>query len=430
MSTISTIPTSHDDAHGHGHGDNHNPHLAHHFDTPEQQIASGKLGMWVFLATEILMFGGLFCAYSVYRHNHPEVFEYAHQWLNKQLGAINTIVLITSSLTMAWGVRLAQLGKNRGLITCLILTILGGYGFMAIKAIEYRTKWEHNLGLAKANMYRPEGPSATSIPGGGTPAPGHPSEDIGSSAGNPAHPVAPKAGAENAGAGMKATAETTGPHAAAAEAGKGSPDEPAKTATALSALPASTPEYVDPNAGTADAAVIRPVAQAPAGLAPKVVAEHKRDVSTEELEAEYDKLQPLDKERTYTFFQIYFLMTGLHGIHVLVGMALIFWILVRATPPASRRTVKVAGVLSVGLFLVYIGLLTHSQTTWILGTIIAVLGVAGFALGVVRPAPALAGAGGGEFGPDYYAPVDIVGLYWHLVDLIWIFLFPLLYLIH
>src|SRR6185437_1598645 len=118
---MSTVETNSAAAHGH---DNHDPHLAHHFDTPEQQMASGKLGMWVFLATEILMFGGLFCAYSVYRHNHPEVFEYAHQWLNKTLGAINTIVLITSSLTMAWGVRLAQLGKQRGLITCLVLTIL------------------------------------------------------------------------------------------------------------------------------------------------------------------------------------------------------------------------------------------------------------------------------------------------------------------
>src|SRR5438105_192753 len=99
MSTVSTIPTAHD---AHGQGDGHNPHLAHHFDTPEQQIASGKLGMWVFLATEILMFGGLFCAYAVYRHNHPDVFEYAHKWLDKKLGAINTIVLISSSLTMAW----------------------------------------------------------------------------------------------------------------------------------------------------------------------------------------------------------------------------------------------------------------------------------------------------------------------------------------
>src|SRR6266581_7700360 len=164
MSTASTIPATHD---AHGPGDGHDPHLAHHFDTPEQQFASGKLGMWVFLATEILMFGGLFCAYSVYRHNLPEVFEYAHQYLDKSMGAINTIVLITSSLTMAWGVRLAQLGKMRGLVICLILTILGGYIFMGIKSIEYKTKWHHHLGLATANMYRPmNGEPAAGAPEG------------------------------------------------------------------------------------------------------------------------------------------------------------------------------------------------------------------------------------------------------------------------
>ena len=430
MSTISTLPTSHDDAHGHG--DNHNPHLAHHFDTPEQQMASGKLGMWVFLATEILMFGGLFCAYSVYRHNHPEVFEYAHQWLNKTLGAVNTVVLITSSLTMAWGVRLAQLGKQKGLIICLVLTILGGYGFMAIKSIEYKTKWEHNLGFGPANMYRPT-TTTPPIPGGGTPTAGRPehAEAGGAKPGaEGAKPEGAKPEEKNVGVAPKTTAEATPAHAAAAEQGHGAAGESAKASTAMAALPVTSPEYVDPNAGTPDAAVIRPVAQAPAGLAPQVVEEHKRVLSNEELEEEYDKLAPLDKERTYTFFQIYFLMTGLHGIHVVVGMALIFWILVRATPPASRRSVKLAGLLSLGLFLVYVGILTHSPVTWILGTIVTLAGLAGLGLAVVKPAPALAGVNGGEFGPDYYAPVDIVGLYWHLVDLIWIFLFPLLYLIH
>src|SRR3954465_8537722 len=108
------------DHHHHPHG---NVHLAHHFETPEQQFSSAKIGMWVFLATELLMFGGLFCAYSVYRHNHPQVFEYAHTALNKTWGAINTVVLISSSLTMAWAVRLSQLRKQRGLIICLILTL-------------------------------------------------------------------------------------------------------------------------------------------------------------------------------------------------------------------------------------------------------------------------------------------------------------------
>src|SRR5438067_2741205 len=110
MSTASTIPATHE---AHGPGDGHDPHLAHHFDTMEQQTESGKLGMWVFLATEILMFGGLFCAYSVYRHNHPEVFEWAHHALDRKWGAINTVVLLASSLTMAWGVRASQMGNNK-----------------------------------------------------------------------------------------------------------------------------------------------------------------------------------------------------------------------------------------------------------------------------------------------------------------------------
>src|ERR1700712_1573482 len=102
------VPVAADNHPPHAHA--HDPHLAHHFDTPEQQFSSAKLGMWIFLGTEILMFGGLFCAYAVYRHNHPDVFAYAHQFLNKWLGAINTLVLITSSLTMAWAVRSSQLG--------------------------------------------------------------------------------------------------------------------------------------------------------------------------------------------------------------------------------------------------------------------------------------------------------------------------------
>jgi cytochrome c oxidase subunit III len=83
----------------------HPAHLAHHFDSSEQQAASGKLGMWLFLATELLMFGGLFCGYSVYRANHPEVFHFAAQYLDTTLGGINTAVLITSSFTMAYAVR-------------------------------------------------------------------------------------------------------------------------------------------------------------------------------------------------------------------------------------------------------------------------------------------------------------------------------------
>src|SRR5690606_28692556 len=111
----------------HAHGDgthSHNPYLAHHFDTPRQQMETGKLGMWVFLATEILMFGGLFCAYAVYRANNPDIFLYGHHFLDTKWGAINTVVLIASSFTMAWGVRAAQLGQQKLLVALLSLTLL------------------------------------------------------------------------------------------------------------------------------------------------------------------------------------------------------------------------------------------------------------------------------------------------------------------
>src|SRR3954465_14526080 len=103
-------PTPPGDPHGHEGGHDHPKFLAHHFETPQQQFDSGKLGVWLFLTTEILLFSGLFCAYAVYRAIHPEIFEYAHRYLDKSLGAINTIVLIFSSFTMAWAVRASQLG--------------------------------------------------------------------------------------------------------------------------------------------------------------------------------------------------------------------------------------------------------------------------------------------------------------------------------
>ena len=105
----------------------HAEHLAHQFETPEQQFQSGKLGIWLFLGTEILLFSGLFCAYAVYRANHPEVFYYAHLYLSKPLGALNTMVLILSSFTMAAAVRAAQLGNTRWLVRLLAVTLVCGF---------------------------------------------------------------------------------------------------------------------------------------------------------------------------------------------------------------------------------------------------------------------------------------------------------------
>jgi cytochrome c oxidase subunit 3 len=293
-------------------GHNHDPHLAHHFDTPEQQFQTGKLGMWVFLATELLMFGGLFCGYSVYRHNHPDVFAYGHQYLDRNLGATNTLVLITSSLTMAWAVRAAQLGQRNLLVGLLALTFLGGLGFMGIKSIEYSTKWKEQIFIGPSNRFFPAAVNTT----------------------------------------PEVSIRELEEHALHAG------DEPKVAPVVVKA----TPEPADPNAGTPDEARIKPPNLTPAGLAP----EHAR--AEEHEKTLYSDLDTQQQHRVYTFFGIYFFMTGLHGVHVLVGMGLIAWIIIR-----SLR---------------------------------------------------------GEFGPTYFLPVDLVGLYWHLVDLIWIFLFPLLYLIH
>jgi cytochrome c oxidase subunit 3 len=87
----------------------------------------------------------LFAAYAIYRGIHPEIFVYAHQFLDKVLGGINTVILLCSSLTMAWAVRASQLGQRKLLIALLSLTLLGGFGFMGIKYVEYKAKWEHGL---------------------------------------------------------------------------------------------------------------------------------------------------------------------------------------------------------------------------------------------------------------------------------------------
>jgi len=274
---------------------------AHHFDTSEQQHESGRLGMWLFLATEILLFGGLFSAYAVYRGNHPEVFLYAHKFLSVPLGALNTMILITSSLTMAWAVRAAQLGKRRLLIVMLSLTLAGACGFLGVKAIEYEQKWKH--GLLWGARYRPQQ-----------------GEEHGAS-----------------------DRVREGSHAAerGAEAGgkEGGPDR----------REGSVPPK--------ERSQIPPARIGPRGLAPESVEE-----------SEHGHLFAEEPKNVQTFFAVYFAMTGLHGVHVLAGMAVIAWVLIRS----------------------------------------------------IR----------GDFSTKYNTPVDLAGLYWHLVDLIWIFLFPLLYLIH
>jgi cytochrome c oxidase subunit 3 len=206
------------------------PGLAHHFDDLEQQTEATTLGMWVFLATEVLFFGGLFTVYTVYRSWYPDAFAAGSRELDVTLGAINTAVLITSSLTMALAVHSAQLGQRRTLMLFLAATMALGGVFLGIKSVEYYRKLvEHH------------------IPG---------------------------------------------------------------------------PAF--------------------------------------QFEKEY-------LQHAQIFFSLYFVMTGLHALHMIVGF----------------------GIMAVMLW-------------W---------------------------AGNGTITKEYYSPIEISGLYWHFVDIVWIFLFPLLYLI-
>jgi len=121
------------------------PGLAHHFDDLEQQHETGTLGMWAFLVTEVLFFGGMFGAYAVYRSSYPEAFMRASSHLNVDLGGINTIVLICSSLTMALTVYAAQKGSKNGIILGLLSTLFFGAVFLGVKVVEYHDKWVHHL---------------------------------------------------------------------------------------------------------------------------------------------------------------------------------------------------------------------------------------------------------------------------------------------
>ena len=212
------------------HSTSHPTHVQHHFVDADQQFDTAKMGMWVFLVNEILFFGGLFCAYIIYRAWYPELFTEAALELNTFWGAINTGVLIGSSLTVAMAIRSAQLNQIKGLIYNLYITIALAFVFMVIKYFEYTHKF--HLGIFPGEYYTYEG---------------------------------------------------------------------------------------------------------------------------------------IADEKAAIFFSIYYMLTGVHALHVLIGIGLIYWIYLRAKK--------------------------------------------------------------GEFSSEYYTPVEITGLYWHLVDLIWIFLFPLLYLI-
>ena len=463
----------------HAHDHDHPPHLAHHFETPEQQMESGKLGMWVFLATEILMFGGLFCAYAVYRSNNPDVYLFAHQVLDTNWGAINTAVLLASSFTMAWGVRAAQLGQKTLLVTLLILTMLGGMGFMAIKTVEYESKFKKKLFAGDNNaFFMPDGRLADPYEAKkAAEYVSHHGDSHGAGHGKDAHGGAHDGKAGHGGgvdghstsnSGKDATAtgapEAAGGTAAADGHGDGHADDAAPVTHASGnaeagsagadthdehAVAVAGPPATEAPAAVGASGIARPAA-APSGLVPVVLTEGAPQLSPGEtlftgpgaaLAAAahegshyptFEELPPLQAPRVYTFFQIYFAMTGLHGLHVMIGLGLIAWITFRAGGPLTRAFLLPGVLVVTGLYFCFFAWLTGGYGAAVWGSALglaALLMLGGIAWAALNSTRMNRDAEG-EFGPGYYTPVDCVGLYWHLVDLIWIFLFPLLYLIH
>src|SRR3984957_20347363 len=146
MSTT-TVDIPHD-PHGHGddgHGHPDNPHHQHHFTTMEQQFDTTKIGMWLFLATEVLLFGGLFVGFGMMQARFPEMFKEAHEHLQRPLGALNTVVLLFSSWTMVMGVLSARTNQRKKTVVFLIITILCACVFLGVKYFEYSHKFEEGL---------------------------------------------------------------------------------------------------------------------------------------------------------------------------------------------------------------------------------------------------------------------------------------------
>ena len=137
--------------------------VAHHFEDYEQQTESAMLGMWLFLAQEIMFFGGLFAAYMVYRMKYPDAWATGSNELQLGWGAFNTVVLLISSVTMATSVWCAQKGKNKELFWGLVVTLILGMVFLGVKVIEYSAKFEHHL-FPGVNFHYTAGPGLVGNP--------------------------------------------------------------------------------------------------------------------------------------------------------------------------------------------------------------------------------------------------------------------------
>lgn len=378
------------DGHGHeehmlvGHdGQLHPSRLQHFFVSSEQQFEASKLGMWLFLSTEILLFGGMFVAYGIFRVLYPELYEQASLQLDTVLGATNTLVLLLSSLTMAWAIRGAQMDNKKVLVGNLIATIVLASGFLVVKYFEYTHKFE--LGIwPGVNFELDEGTQRVSDLNGAvaltplfTPA----SEDEGAPEVTGATEDAEVAEAESGALGA-ADAPLTGEDQAAPSGDADAvPDSPAATGEAdaeAADLAASGGEGAatgEPAAVEAEGAGAALDAAA-ASDAAHANSDAPGELATAGVETEHGddhgsghgrEGEIFSNRRAGIFFAIYYVMTGIHAIHIVIG------------------------IIAIG-FLVFFAQRDHYSSVW-------------------------------------YTPVENVGLYWHIVDIIWIFVFPLMYLI-
>jgi cytochrome c oxidase subunit 3 len=433
---VSTAHEAHSEAHDeHGHDDHGSPFVQHHYDDAQHQFDSGKLGIWLFLAQEVLFFSALFVAYVLYRVHHGEIYSYAHKWLQVKFGAINTAVLIFSSLTAAWAVRCAQLNQKKRLIVCIVLTLACAWTFLVIKYIEYSHKvHEHILfghlfdpcvspGGAELLTKNNECPGSkttvvwdygTNLPKAGScfedstidQDPHEPGLQADCTVSEITRAEQTKPGAKEPEWVEKKRREITERCVEEMpwEEAEGKPKEkqkfpcwrPAYQPAVCADMTSGTDrnigkparpqhgilvEYGDSEERGEDIAIEAKCKPAPplAPPAADIFAErheqsvlgqkaiHPIHIPTTHEEHELESLGP-PPEHTGMFFTIYFAMTGLHGIHVLFGVFVFTWLLIRAVK--------------------------------------------------------------GQFNETYFGPIDYAALYWHIVDLIWIFLFPLLYLIH
>jgi cytochrome c oxidase subunit III len=287
----------------------HPPGLKHQFEDMKQQEESVSIGMWMFLVQEIMFFGGLFTVYLVFRSRFPMAFAAGSNHLDAFFGGLNTLVLIVSSLTMALTVYYAQKGNRNMQVIMIVLTMIFGTVFLGVKAVEYTDKYNHGL-VPFAGLNRKVKESE-----------------------NPTEHKEEKSALAN-------------------------PLE-----TKVSAAETSAPEehhYVNP----------RGEFQWNYGEALVEQAE-KGGFLTEYEKSGYYSNGKIDagkfRERVRSFYWIYFAMTGLHALHMIIGLGLMAWLLWKA---------------------------------WL-----------------------------GTYSAEFFAPVEMSGLYWHFVDIVWIFLFPLLYLL-